>query len=248
MTKRIFMFGCSYTQYQWPTWADILKDDQDIETYNYGRSGLGNVGIMHEIVRADLKHTFTDNDIISVVWTDWTREDRIFKGDWTAHGNVFNHPIFDKKFTKKYWNLTNDIIKNNTAMISINKMYSNILKFQGFMEHPYEHLSDNFGGMTDDEKAELDFYTAHIRIQNVFKNEDPYTHDGHPSVKEHLEYYIEHVAPELNLSVNKKTIRRYKKLDAVLRKISVSNLSRDKKSDQIIKQVTQLERTRNEAD
>jgi hypothetical protein len=43
--KRAFLFGCSYTEYKWPTWANILKKDLDIPVYNWGLSGLGNVGL-----------------------------------------------------------------------------------------------------------------------------------------------------------------------------------------------------------
>jgi len=36
--RRLFAFGCSFTQYKWPTWADILGKSFDL-SYNLGKSG-----------------------------------------------------------------------------------------------------------------------------------------------------------------------------------------------------------------
>ena len=36
MYNRLFTFGCSYTRYNWPTWADIIADDLQIPFQNWG--------------------------------------------------------------------------------------------------------------------------------------------------------------------------------------------------------------------
>lgn len=67
MSRRFFAFGCSYTDYNWATWADGMcydLDRQGWETYNYGNSGMGNEHILNSLVAADLKHQFTDDDVI----------------------------------------------------------------------------------------------------------------------------------------------------------------------------------------
>lgn len=41
MMSRLFAFGCSFTHYKWPTWADIVA--RDFKVYeNWGRGGAGN--------------------------------------------------------------------------------------------------------------------------------------------------------------------------------------------------------------
>ena len=47
--KRFFAFGCSFTRYEWITWADIIAYHIK-ESYNYGRSGGGNSYIFYSLV------------------------------------------------------------------------------------------------------------------------------------------------------------------------------------------------------
>lgn len=38
--KRFFAFGCSYTSYHWPTWADYVGMSPEFdEAYNFGMAG-----------------------------------------------------------------------------------------------------------------------------------------------------------------------------------------------------------------
>ncbi len=107
--SRLFTFGCSFTQYGWPTWADIIAYDKDVEYYNYAIAGLGNVGIAHRILEADLKHKFQDGDEIFILWSSWSREDRVKDAAWIGRGSVltYNSHHYDKSFLKKYWDFDN---------------------------------------------------------------------------------------------------------------------------------------------
>ena len=79
MVERLFVFGCSCTNHYWPSWADIYNDIvKPNEYYNYAIPSIGNVGILHEILSADLQFNFTPKDEVCVCWTSWTREDRYF--------------------------------------------------------------------------------------------------------------------------------------------------------------------------
>ena len=103
--KRAFCFGCSWTYYAWPTWVDILRKDLDIPVQNWGIANLGNVGILNRMVQCDISNKFTDKDLIIVLWTSWTREDRYIEGKWTRCGNIFAQPSdspYDSDFIKKY--------------------------------------------------------------------------------------------------------------------------------------------------
>ncbi len=77
MYNRIFTFGCSYTSFMWPTWADIIADDLCLPLQNWGIAGIGNVAIVSRMLECDLKNKFTDSDLILVNWSSWHREDRV---------------------------------------------------------------------------------------------------------------------------------------------------------------------------
>ena len=47
--KRLFAFGCSFTGYGWPTWADIIGQSFDYYE-NWGKSGIGNYLISSRVV------------------------------------------------------------------------------------------------------------------------------------------------------------------------------------------------------
>ncbi len=187
--KRIFTFGCSFTKYAWPTWADVIAYQTKIPTFNGGVSGMGNVGIACRVVEYDQRFKFNDDDLILVMWSSWNREDRYIKGNWAAAGNVFHNPFYDDRFLKNHWDWENDIIKNATSMILINKSYK---------------LGDNyFGlGMIEDcsvfQSPLIGFYQNSLpnaiqfhEDQNCFNNK---AKDRHPDIINHVNFYNEHIA------------------------------------------------------
>jgi hypothetical protein len=214
--KRVFTFGCSFTSYSSPTWADIVGWDLKIPIVNYGIAGMGNVGIFHRMVECDLENNFNEDDLILVVWSTWSREDR-YNGRWLAGGNIFYSPYYDEKFTKKYWSMSNDIIKNSTAIISANRMFN--IQFQGHIMPPYrdENLrftdrDENlrFTEFNNHEKKILDLYKPHIPTDNVFyynRNTkfNELFGDSHPDILQHLNYVKQFVYPSLNLTIKKET-------------------------------------------
>jgi len=101
--KRIFCFGCSFTQYVYmPTWADILTHYyKDMKTvYNLGLSGAGNYYIFNNIVEKSLEYNFTKDDLILIQWSGVLREDRFNDGKWQVAGNILNQEIYSKEITK----------------------------------------------------------------------------------------------------------------------------------------------------
>lgn len=91
--KRLFTFGCSFTQWNWPTWADILGKNYDLHE-NWGIAGIGNRAIAHRVSECILKNTLTDQDTIIVQWTDYHRFDQHISGlfpesSWRLGGSIF---------------------------------------------------------------------------------------------------------------------------------------------------------------
>jgi len=99
--KRFFAFGCSFTRYEWITWADIIAYHIK-ESYNYGRSGGGNSYIFYSLVEANKKHKFTKDDLVMVMWTNTAREDRYVNGEWLTPGNIYTQDFYPKSFIKEF--------------------------------------------------------------------------------------------------------------------------------------------------
>jgi hypothetical protein len=99
--KRFFAFGCSMTSYGWPTWADIVAQEIP-ESYNYAQSGGGNLFISCQVTEANLRHKFTDSDLVMVMWSSTAREDRYIKGNWLTPGNIYTQNYYDDNFVNKF--------------------------------------------------------------------------------------------------------------------------------------------------
>jgi len=206
MYNRLFTFGCSFTRFGWPTWADIMAWDLGITNENWAISGIGNVGIFHRLVECDLKNKFNNNDLILILWSHWNREDR-YQTHWQAHGNVF-HEGYYSDFVKKYWSLDNDIIKNSTAIISANKMYN--VNFQSNIM-PILTFESNSISLTEQEQNLFEFYKQYIPNQSCFEYDaseafNCYKYDDHPTVLHHLNFLRNQVYPSLNLEVKDATV------------------------------------------
>ena len=110
--KRFFAFGCSYTNYAWPTWANLLSVNYD-EFYNWGLAGIGNRAIAERIAEANVKHRFTKDDLVIVQWSshlrnDWwhkySSSDRPYQ--WKTAGSIFNYineKIYDDKWIQQFF-------------------------------------------------------------------------------------------------------------------------------------------------
>jgi hypothetical protein len=96
---RVFAFGCSLTQYFYPTWADVLihhyVEEGATVGENWGRSGAGNQYISTRLWEANTEHKFNKDDIILLQWSSFFREDRYHMGGgwWTpGNFNAYNTP------------------------------------------------------------------------------------------------------------------------------------------------------------
>lgn len=87
--KRLFTFGCSFTQYwKWPTWADLLGSQFDFYE-NWGICGTGNPAILYNLIECHQRNCINQNDTVVVMWTNTSREDRYVDGRWYEGGNIY---------------------------------------------------------------------------------------------------------------------------------------------------------------
>ena len=209
--KRVITFGCSFTNYAWPTWADIIGHDQGVKFYNQGLAGSGNVSMFHKMVDWDLKHKFTEDDLILVCWSSWGREDRINGGpdNWARQGNIFNtqdkHLI---EHVKKYWCPHNDIVKNATAIVSANRMFP--ITHQTHMISPkapphLEHFPDH-KHLVKSMPPIIEFDNWHGKTGTF---DGKVADDNHPDINCHVNH-AQRVYKDLGLELKQSTIEKYK--------------------------------------
>lgn len=211
--KRIFAFGCSYTAYSWPTWADIIAYDLGLPYENWALGGLGNFGIQARLVECDLKNNLDQDDLVLVMWSGWNREDRfdISKGGWLCGGCIFHNPYYSERYLFDYWTLENDIIRSMTVIHTTRKAYQNIIKFEGEMTSP-NYGDEYFNG-------QLEQYAQNVPLLlSLFEHKIPkfkietrdawqeYLNDPHPSILQHLKFVEHTVYPTLGLKLKEKTV------------------------------------------
>ena len=102
--KRFFTFGCSFTCYMWPTWADIVsKEMPAAEFYNFGLSGGGNPLISYRVAETNNRYKFTDTDLVMIMFSTYCREDRwVTDRKWIAGGNIFNNRFYPDSWVKEF--------------------------------------------------------------------------------------------------------------------------------------------------
>ena len=98
-------FGCSFTKYHWPTWADIVLRQAEaagMETDNWGMPGTGNLFIAIQVQHAIATGLLKPGDHAFICWSTFAREDRLIDGRWLAPGNIFNQETYPQSWVEKY--------------------------------------------------------------------------------------------------------------------------------------------------
>jgi hypothetical protein len=216
----MFAFGCSFTQYMWPTWANIIAYDQKKPLYNFAIAGMGNVGIMQRVLEADLKYNFTEDDDIYIMWSSWSRDDKVINNHYSSLGSIFNksHSV---KWLKENWSMENDIIKNVTAINFVNKVYKDNIVWQGHANEPYTSEIDDHRSMLVKTFTKSESITEikklyasalpDIEWKNLEQDKLAFNcfADSHPDVLEHLDIVREWIYPAIDKELKKDTCEKY---------------------------------------
>lgn len=105
---KIMAFGCSFTKFHWPTWADIVLRQADLagmKTDNWGMPGAGNLFIAMQVQHAIATGVLKPGDHAFISWSSFAREDRIVDGKWLLPGNIFNQRTYPQDWVEKYADL-----------------------------------------------------------------------------------------------------------------------------------------------
>jgi len=217
---RLFTFGCSFTQWEWPTWADVIHRDNFTGFHNLGRTGAGNVYIFTQLMEAIQKKKITSDDTVMIMWSSVCREDRFLNGKWVCPGNIFTSKMFTLEFMKNYFDI-DGFYQRDIPLIHATQMIldsigckHHIMSMVDVVNHDQYETHDN----SQEPHVKDLFETYHSSLErilpsvhNVIFNYDYNsrliagydTREGiricHPTPSEHLEY-IEKVLPEYEIS------------------------------------------------
>lgn len=141
--RRFFAFGCSFTNYYWPTWATIIGQDVP-EYYNYGQMAAGNNFIFHQLVEAHVRHKFGPGDLVMVMWSIPLREDRyvekwhLLKSQPTAFGaRGLADADYYRRYCSEYGSLLRDL---TTITASLGMLRSTGCEYHFMSMQPFTYL------------------------------------------------------------------------------------------------------------
>jgi hypothetical protein len=190
--KRFFAFGCSYTGYSWPTWADFVGVNFE-EYYNFGRGGACNRYIMGTFLRVNDLHKFNKDDLVIVMFTSVNRnlvyKDKqvLLLGDITE-----DHPSYNKfSYLDGLLNtwMSSKVIKNTLVSLNIDHylLQGLPLFWQMDPDNPQEMDILNRQYMVDDfmDNLSIDYSLDEWYCENY---EVKTSGDSHPKPNVHYEY------------------------------------------------------------
>ena len=113
--SRFFAFGCSYTNWPHPTWADFIGINFE-EYYNYGKAGACNTYIANSFIEANNEYQFNnETDIIFIAMSGFGR----FSYMANAKGTELDARIYE-------WETNGDtLFTNNEGHPEISKLIGN---------------------------------------------------------------------------------------------------------------------------
>jgi hypothetical protein len=124
--SRLFTFGCSFTNYLWPTWANLLGREFDYFE-NWGKSAAGNMFIFNQLIECVHSKKLNAGDTAIIMWSSTNREDRYINNKWECSGNIYVSNKFGSDFTKKLMDDKGGLLKD-LALISAAK---DVLELRG---------------------------------------------------------------------------------------------------------------------
>jgi hypothetical protein len=202
---RLFTFGCSFTKYKWPTWADILGKSFEV-SYNFGQEAAGNRYIFHCLVDSIVKQNISKNDLVIVQWTNFARKDT-FDGKWQHSGNNWDMDL------ESAYRETSGIIASATQLldaIGCKYIFTSMMPI-GWLNDADPLFADIKVNHINKKYEEYHKLIKISMVEHLFnslpicRNPDPGINgDHHPTPKQHLRYVDDVIAKELNIAISEK--------------------------------------------
>lgn len=208
--KRFFAFGCSFTDYHWPTWANIISQEIPDSTI-FGKSGAGNSFIYQSLVEAHIRYKLNKDDLIMIMFSNVTREDRFIhnRGGWITPGNLFHQSEYDEHFMKTSFCHHGYLMRDLNLIHGCKTLLNSVgCDYELMSIVPFDSLKSDGLKMTEIDYL-LEYHTDTLSqikpsvFETIFQNDwntrlprpkykvcwsDELFVDNHPTPLEHFEY------------------------------------------------------------
>ena len=179
---RLFTFGCSFTSYIWPTWADFVGLNFN-EYQNWANAGAGNYFIASRIYECDSVNKFTEDDTILVMFSQYFRNDMIDKeSNWVNAGNIYNQTLYGHDFVTKYWSEEHGYFMTWYNILSVKKLLDGIgckYKFMSaFDVSSQKGLLENIPKRMVQCSNDLQKFLSHHNLMDFNENKPQYNLKG----------------------------------------------------------------------
>jgi hypothetical protein len=162
MPNRLFTFGCSFTNYHWPTYADILAKQFDSYS-NWGESGAGNFFIFNSLIEAIKREKINKDDTVCIMWSSIAREDRYVNNKWLLSGSIYTQEIYDESFIKQFADPTGYLLRDLSYISASKQILSSLgCKWYFFSIVPLACYEDCIVSWFDIDKKIIDLYKDDI--------------------------------------------------------------------------------------
>lgn len=234
--KRCFAFGCSFTNYIWPTCSDLIGSNFT-EYYNFGRSGSDNTYALNRLIDThSLFHLDPKTDFVIFGTTGFGRFSFWDKNNsWVTAGDVdFDQSHLDYK-SQNTFSVQHNYTPTYAAYRSINsiKMFNYFLEsmniphiifpaidnVQYFVSEIYKNDNKTMISQVMEAAEKLhDLYTVKFSIEELIienpKNRSQ-THfvyenviDSHPTTAVHYKY-LRRFMPEFDTDIVKQIVPKF---------------------------------------
>ena len=125
MYDRFFAFGCSFTLYKWPTWADYLHAGNIATQYqNWALPGGSNNFIFHSLTECDALNKINKNDLVVIMWSQPHRiADYSHESGWDMPGNAYLYQPRDRMI--QYYNNEQNALENLSYFYGAKELLEN---------------------------------------------------------------------------------------------------------------------------
>jgi hypothetical protein len=217
MKGRLFTFGCSFTNYKWQTWADIIGTQFE-EFQNWGKSGAGNYYISSNLYECHSVNNITKDDVVLIMFSSIDRFDFINQNsDYETNGSIYgeNHSLFgDFVFNKwsEEFGLYNSWFSVSSAKQLLDSIGCDYQLMKSFNFNQIDGSKEYEKSRNINQRVDIcldlidkmvmgeSFTEFHNKTnQHYYFDDLPSKVDGHPPISVHLEwvkqnmkkYYVE---------------------------------------------------------
>tara|TARA_X000001036_G_C20690094_1_gene809083 strand:- start:1868 stop:2635 length:768 start_codon:yes stop_codon:yes gene_type:complete len=202
--KRMWAFGCSYTRWCWPTWADYIGTNFE-EYINTAQGGADNFNILHKFIKYNNKFKFGKDDYVFIMLTSFNRFSYVHNNIIKTTGDLVDNDIKEHELLKNF-NFDTAAYYNCTIINALKKICSlSDFNFEILHGLPPKFLVNRatipktFNFTYEDEiimddwvQSNYDFDTNRV----MWKNNQ--TFDGHPTLKHHFDFVKEFFPQYIN--------------------------------------------------